>query len=146
MNIWCKITGDDLDLKEISKWTKSPAAGAIVTFEGTTRNTFEDKDVTELSYECYEEMALNEMNKLCQETLIKYPDVIRVALHHKINDVPVGEVSVICCVSTPHRAEGFKACEHIMMELKTKVPIWKKEKYSQGESQWKENSEFHNRG
>jgi molybdopterin synthase catalytic subunit len=142
--IQCVLTTDPLDVQEISKWVKSPKAGAVVSFEGTTRDNFESKTVKVLSYECYNEMALSEMNNLCSETLEKFPEIIKVALYHRTDVVPVGEVSVVCSASSAHRADAFKACEYIMKELKSRVPIWKKEIYTEGDSQWKENQEQYN--
>ena len=141
MSIFCNLTTDKLNVHDISEFVKSPKAGAVVSFEGTTRDNFESKHVQELSYECYSEMALSEMNNLCSEALQKFPEIIKVALVHRTDTVPVGEVSVVCSASSAHRADAFKACEYIMMELKARVPIWKKEVYSDQSAEWKENKE-----
>jgi molybdopterin synthase catalytic subunit len=137
-----KIQVGELDLAAIARWCKHEEAGAVVHFEGTTRNNFEDKTVVTLSYECYEEMALSEMNKICLETLEKFPQARKVALHHRIDVVPVKEVSVIASVSTEHRKQGFEACEYLMNELKARVPVWKKEIYSDHAAEWKQNKEW----
>ena len=137
-----KIQSGPLDLNAIAAWCKHEEAGAVVHFEGTTRNNFEDKTVVELAYECYEEMALKEMRALCQETLDKFPQARKVALHHRIDVVPVKECSVIASVSTEHRKQGFEACEFIMNQLKARVPIWKREVYEDNSSEWKKNKEW----
>ena len=64
-NIWCAITTEPLDILTLSQWSRSDEAGAVTTFEGTTRNHFEEKVVTTLSYECHMEMALQEMVTIC---------------------------------------------------------------------------------
>lgn len=141
MNIFCNLTNEPLSVEQIAKLVKSSKAGAVVSFEGTTRDNFDSKNVQELSYECYSEMALSEMNNLCLEAIQKFPEIIKVALWHRTDVVPVGEVSVVCSVSSPHRIDAFKGCEYIMTLLKSRVPIWKKEVYSDSTCQWKENTE-----
>jgi molybdopterin synthase catalytic subunit len=135
---------DEKVVKEISEWCKHPESGAVITFEGTTRNYFEDKTVVELSYECYQEMALLEMMKICEEALASFNELQKVAFIHRIGVVKIAECSVICAVSCKHRKQAFEACEWMMNELKARVPIWKKEIY-QGKSKkdgvWKENVE-----
>ena len=140
--IWCAVTSTDLNINDCSNWVRSTEAGAVVTFEGTTRNHFENKVVTTLSYECHEEMACSEMKTICEELMKEFSQIRKIVFHHKIAEVPVGEVSVICSISTVHRKEGFVACEKALQELKSRVPIWKKEIYNDQSSEWKENSEY----
>ncbi len=119
---------------------ESPKAGAITTFLGVTRDNFEDKEVVELSYECYNDMALSEMKKICEQALTQ-KGILKVVLVHRLGVVPVKEASVVCIVSSEHRKEGYQVNEQMMYDLKKNVPIWKKEIYHNGNSQWKENSE-----
>ena len=142
--VWCEIVSSSLeDFKtQIQEWVLDEKGGAIVTFDGTTRNNFENKQVLTLSYECYNEMALLEMYKICEESYNLFKGILKIALLHSTNEVPVKKISVICSVSSEHRKEAFLACEYIMEQLKGRVPIWKKEIYSDGDSEWKENKEF----
>lgn len=100
--------------------------GAISVFIGTTRNSFEEKKVIMLKYECYEEMALSEMRKLCHEARQKYPKIGKIAITHRIGEVPVTEKSVVIVTSSVHRKEAIHATEFLIDRLKATVPIWKK--------------------
>jgi molybdopterin synthase catalytic subunit len=104
----------------------SPQYGAISVFIGTTREFFDDKKVKLLAYECYEEMALSELRKLCHEARHTYPAIGRIAITHRIGEVPVTEKSVVIATSSPHRADAIKATEFLIDRLKATVPIWKK--------------------
>jgi molybdopterin synthase catalytic subunit len=107
----------------------------------TVRDNFEDKEVTRLEYEAYEDMALKEMEKLCVATRTQHPAITHVVVHHRLGIVPVGEASVIIAVSSPHRREAIEACHYTIDTLKATVPIWKKELYAEGEAAWKANKE-----
>ena len=80
-------------------------------------------------------LALAEIGRLITIVREKWP-ILRVAVVHRIGEVPVGEASVIVGVATAHRAESFDACQFIIDELKQHVPIWKKENFSDGHSEW----------
>ena len=112
-------------------------AGAVLIFEGTTRNHFEGKKVIELCYEAYHEMAIKEMNSVKEELLKEYP-MARLAIVHRLGVVGIGETSVAIAVSAPHREEAYIVSRKAIDQLKKSVPIWKKEVYQQGAS-WKEN-------
>ncbi|KAJ7297638.1 hypothetical protein O6H91_Y044200 [Diphasiastrum complanatum] len=119
---------------------RSPRAGAIATFMGTTRDTFEEQQVLELQYEAYIPMALFQLRKICQAARTRWP-LIGVAMAHRVGVVPIGEESVFVAVSSVHRRDALQACEFAIDEIKATVPIWKKEIYTNGEV-WKENKEF----
>jgi molybdopterin synthase catalytic subunit len=129
-----------LDIKKYTDSVRSPAAGAIATFIGTTRNTFEDKQVLELRYEAYVPMALKQLKAICFAARNRWK-LMRLAVAHRLGVVPVGEESVFVAVSSVHRRDALEACEYIIDEIKLSVAIWKKEVYTNGEV-WKENSEF----
>ncbi len=104
---------------------RSPQAGAVSTFLGTTRDTFEGKQVTSLSYESYTEMAIESLKEMCQKIRQKWM-VTKIALVHKLGDCPIGEVSVLIAISSAHRTESLEAVHYAIDELKRTVPIWKK--------------------
>jgi molybdopterin synthase catalytic subunit len=83
-------------------------------------------------------MAINSMKDICQNIRSQW-EVTRVVIQHKLEDCPIGEVSVLIAVSSPHRKESLKAVEWAIDELKRTVPIWKKENYGTGDSIWKAN-------
>eukprot|EP00168_Porphyra_purpurea_P005481 TRINITY_DN1655_c0_g1_i1.p2 TRINITY_DN1655_c0_g1~~TRINITY_DN1655_c0_g1_i1.p2 ORF type:complete len:195 (+),score=68.65 TRINITY_DN1655_c0_g1_i1:480-1064(+) len=140
-------------------------AGAVSTFVGTTRGTFQGKVVVRLEYEAYEAMAVKQLSLLCAAVRAKHPAVLHVAVHHRLGVVDVGQASVVISVSSPHRREaivscrllpligllwgaasvfcravGAEACHFAIDELKATVPIWKREVYADG-STWKANCE-----
>ena len=127
-----------LNLDTSVNFVRSPHAGAISTFIGTTRDTFEEKVVTHLSYEAYGEMAIEQLAQMCQEIRDKY-NIIKITISHKLGDCPVGEMSVIIAISSAHRKDSLDAVSFTIDELKRRIPIWKKENYQEGDSTWKKN-------
>ncbi|XP_070542279.1 molybdopterin synthase catalytic subunit-like [Ptychodera flava] len=134
------ITTDKLSVEDITQKVTSPSAGAISVFMGTTRDNFDGKTVIRLEYECYTQMAEKEMKKLCQQIREKW-SVKNIAFVHRIGVVPVTEASVIIAVSSAHRREALEAVQYGIDTLKSTVPIWKKEVYADGSTNWKENKE-----
>lgn len=137
------LTHKPLSLDALVRSVADNACGAVTTFSGNTRNYFEGKTVVRLEYEAYECMALTEMEKIAREVLGGScgEGVKKVACAHRLGLVPEGESSVIIAVASGHRAEGFVACRYMIDEIKARVPIWKKEIYTDG-SAWKENKEW----
>mmetsp|Transcript_57438 Transcript_57438/g.171344 ORF Transcript_57438/g.171344 Transcript_57438/m.171344 type:complete len:179 (-) Transcript_57438:268-804(-) len=139
-----KVSEELPTLEECNAFVSHPSCGAVSSFVGITRDSFEGKTVTKLSYEGYVPMAEKELRKLCDETRKKYPSIQRIAAVHILGDCPVGKASVILCVSSAHRREALHSVEFLIDELKAKVPIWKREVYEGDEGNtWKENIEWH---
>lgn len=131
---------EPMDMTKYISYVQSPVCGAIATFAGTTRDTFEGKTVLELRYEAYVPMAISCIKYICSSARSSW-NVHSIAAAHKLGTVPVGETSVFVAVSAVHRADALDACKYLIDEIKASVPIWKKEVYADGEI-WKENSEF----
>lgn len=129
-----------IDISKYVNYVSAPQAGAIATFSGTTRDTFEGKQVVELRYEAYVPMAIKCMKSICSSARSSW-NLHSVAVAHRLGPVPVGETSVFIAASSVHRVDALEACKFVIDEVKASVPIWKKEVYSNGEV-WKENSEF----
>jgi len=121
-----------IDVEELAREVASPAAGAIVTFTGTTRHDNVGRRVLRLEYEAYEPMALSEMRKLAREAGERW-DILRIAIRHRVGLVEIGQISVAIAVAAAHRAEAFEACRFAIDRLKEVVPIWKKEYFEGGE-------------
>eukprot|EP00466_Bigelowiella_natans_P005544 jgi/Bigna1/142995/aug1.74_g17703 len=115
--------------------------GAIATFVGTTRNTFQGKTVTQLSYEAYAPMALKQMKKICLEMRNTWTEMRKIVILHRLGVCPVGQASVMIAASSPHRKEALNAVHWAIDQLKKTVPIWKKEHYTDGSS-WKQNKSY----
>jgi len=106
-------------------------SGAVVVFEGVVRATSHGRAVSHLEYEAYEPMAREHMQRIVVEARSEWR-VRRVFLHHRLGRLEIGEVSVIAVAASPHRAEAFAACRHLIERLKADVPIWKKEVFEDG--------------
>ena len=127
----CCITRRRIALDALVRSVRDPAAGATVTFLGTTRNTNAGRRVVRLEYEAFASMAEREMRKLAGEAKRRWP-IRRVAMAHRIGRVPVGEASVAIAVSAGHRDEAFVAARWLIDRLKEIVPIWKREHFRGG--------------
>jgi molybdopterin synthase catalytic subunit len=108
--------------------------GGVVVFLGTVRDASRGKRVTHLEYEAYPEMAEAKMREIAAALERKHAPC-RVVLHHRIGDLAIGEIAVIVVAGAPHRDAAFKAAREAIDELKTVVPIWKKE-YSEDGAVW----------
>ncbi|KAL4589945.1 hypothetical protein LXL04_002857 [Taraxacum kok-saghyz] len=129
-----------IDINKYTNYVHAPQCGAIATFYGNTRDTFEGKTVIELRYEAYVPMAIRCLKSICSSARSKW-NLNSVAVAHRLGPVAVGETSVFVAVSSVHRVDALDACKFVIDEIKASVPIWKKEVYSNGEV-WKENMEF----
>lgn len=129
------ITKESISLEKILKNPVKPFCGAMVLFTGIVRNHHEGKRVKKLFYECYSRMAEKEIRSIIEEAQKKF-SVQDVRVLHRIGWLEVGEVALVIIVSSSHRPEAFSACRMILEEIKKSVPIWKKEVYEDGTSEW----------
>ncbi|KAL0269851.1 UNVERIFIED_CONTAM: hypothetical protein PYX00_007449 [Menopon gallinae] len=137
--VW--LTKEKLNVEEIYNSVCSPEYGAVTLFVGTTRNSFEGKVVEKLEYEAYDKMAVKSLEGICRSIREKF-QVGKIAIVHRLGDVPVQEASVVIAISATHRKAVFEALPFAIDALKADVPIWKKEVYQGGDApQWKENAE-----
>lgn len=133
-----------LDLASVIDLVRSPAAGAIVTFSGTTRNSFNGKEVLYLDYEAHTPLALKSLREVCHDAVARW-DLQAAACFHRLGRVPIGEESIVIAVSSAHRKAGWEAGEWILEEAKRKTEVWKKETFIDEDVQhqkWKANEEF----
>ncbi len=125
-----------LQPQKLSKrFRKNLKAGAFVSFEGWVRNHHEGKKVLRLEYEVYVPMAMKELENITLQTKQKF-GVFEIQIHHRVGVLKPGEIAVWVGVTGEHREECFKACEHVMKELKSRAPIWKHETYEDHSQQW----------
>jgi MoaE-MoaD fusion protein len=127
-----RLSEEPLSLDRAVDEVRSDEAGAIATFAGTTRAQSRDRSVVRLDYEAYEGMAEQVMAEIAEALHARYA-LTALAIHHRIGIVGVGETSVVIAVSAPHRGDALAACRDAIDELKERVPLWKKEVYSDGE-------------
>ena len=129
-----RLTQGPVNLTSVVVEVVDERAGAIATFLGTVRAQSRGRDVIALEYEAYEEMAEDVMAQIAAELEQRY-DLCKVAISHRLGRVDVGETSVAIGVSAPHRQDALAACADAIEALKSRVPLWKKELYADGE-QW----------
>jgi molybdopterin synthase catalytic subunit len=127
-----KITSEKLDLQECYRFVEDDSCGGISAFIGNVRNDTQGKEVTQLDFSTYKPMAIKEMQKIADLILEKF-DVKKIAIHHAEGVLRIREIPVIIAVSSKHRKAAFEACEFAIDTLKERVPIWKKEYFSDGE-------------
>jgi molybdopterin synthase catalytic subunit len=113
----------------------SKDAGAVCLFLGTAREFTGGLQTVDLEYEAYGPMALQKLAELEATARGRWP-VIGLAIVHRTGRIGLGETAVAVAVSTPHRREAFEACQWLMDTLKAVVPIWKKERWSDGRTEW----------
>jgi molybdopterin synthase catalytic subunit len=135
------IVREPIDVASIARSVRTDACGAVITFAGVVRAMSDDERVvTGLSYEAHEAMAITEFEKIAGEARERFGPC-EIAIAHRTGDLQVGEVSVAVAVAAPHRGVAFDACEYAIDELKRRAPIWKKEHYARGGSEWRTNSD-----
>jgi MoaE-MoaD fusion protein len=125
-----RITEEPLSLDALVARVRDPRAGAVVTFQGVTR------EVEKLEYEAYAEMAEQKMAAIVAGAVERH-GLCAAAAEHRVGDVPLSEPSVAVAVSAPHRGEAFAGAREIIDRLKAEAPIWKKE-IEGGEGRWVE--------
>ena len=127
-----EITHDVLDPESITSRVKHNAAGAVVTFLGTTRDHTGDRRVLFLEYEAYRPMADQQLARVAEEMGARW-DLTGVVIAHRLGRLAVGETSLVVAVSSAHRKNAFEACLFGVDRIKQIVPIWKKEFFEGGE-------------
>jgi len=127
-----QLTNKPLSAQVCLDFVMDGGAGAVDVFIGTVRNHTQGRTVTRLEYEAYEPMAISEMRKIAEQAQQKWP-VQKLAIHHRVGTLHIGDAAVVIAVSTPHRADAFEACRFVIDTLKQTVPIWKKEIFEDGE-------------
>lgn len=126
-----ELKNESLNLNAILGAHQSSNDGAVVTFQGNIRGKAGDKEVNHIDFEAYDEMAIKELTKIGEFLFSKYK-ISKLTVHHRLGRVFPGECAVITIISSPHRDAAYEASEELMSLLKTTVPIWKKEVYSDG--------------
>ncbi|MBI4320801.1 MAG: molybdopterin converting factor subunit 1 [Chloroflexi bacterium] len=127
-----EITEDHVTADDLIAEVNNERAGAVVTFVGVVRGFSRDKRVLYLEYEAYREMAEKKLEQIGQEIRDRW-GLDRIAIRHRVGHLDVGETAVVIAVASPHRREGFEACQYAIERLKQIVPIWKKEVWEDGE-------------
>lgn len=124
-----------LDTTALRAAIEDPRAGALAIFEGTVRDHHRGRVVRALAYQAYEVLATREGTRILDEARARFA-IERLACAHRVGQLAIGDVAVWVGVSAAHRDAAFEACRYVIDEVKQRVPIWKRETYAEGESQW----------
>jgi molybdopterin synthase catalytic subunit len=123
-----------LSVDEVQAAVSDPAAGAIALFVGTVRDHDHGRAVSELSYTAHPSGA--EQLRLCAEKVAARFPVRALAAVHRTGDLDIGDLAVVVAASADHRDEAFAACRALVEDLKATVPVWKRQQFAEGESEW----------
>jgi len=134
-DLLARVTTEAIGADEAVTFVGDAGAGGTCLFLGTVRDHSGAGDVTGLTYEAWEDLAVRRLEELGEELFERWA-LRRVAMVHRYGELAVGDVSVAIAVSAEHRAEAFEACRHAIERLKVDVPIWKKEHLVTGGSEW----------
>lgn len=136
------VTHEPLRVGLIRDAVMTPASGAAVLFEGVVRNHHEGHEVLRLEYTAYEEMAERQLRNVAAEVINDFAarEVHRIAIHHRIGTLQIGETSLVVAVSAAHRRDAFEAGLRAVDRVKETVPVWKKEWGPDG-AEWQEGIE-----
>ena len=129
------ISDAPLDPAPLRRQLQSPQAGAFASFEGWVRDHHDGRSVTGLNYEAYVALAETEGMRIVAEAVRRF-DVADAACIHRIGALAPGDLAVWVGVSSAHRGPAFEACRWIIDEVKSRVPIWKHERYASGHADW----------
>jgi molybdopterin synthase catalytic subunit len=126
------VTAEPLDLDALVALVGADGDGAVTTFAGLVRNHNQGRQVRFLEYEAYEPLAVRVLQRIVDEARDLWPDA-RVAAHHRIGRLEIGEASILIAAASPHRASAFAACRYTIERVKQAVPIWKREHFDGGD-------------
>jgi molybdopterin synthase catalytic subunit len=129
------LTASAINPPELMEGLRDMRTGACVSFEGRVRDHNDGRPVRALEYEVYGPLAEAEGRRIISEALARFA-VTDAACVHRTGNLALGDVAVWVAVTAAHRAAAFEACRYIIDEVKARVPIWKKEHYGDGQSEW----------
>ncbi len=131
------LSQQPIDAQSLRQQCQDPQAGGFVCFEGWVRDHNQGKSVTRLAYEAYPALAQSEGERILDEARQRF-DIVQAVCVHRVGMLEIGDMAVWVGVSAAHRDAAFKACRYILDEVKSRVPIWKNESWTDGESGWVE--------
>jgi molybdopterin synthase catalytic subunit len=130
-----RIQAETIDYTALTEAVRSPQSGAVCLFLGTVREMTDGKQTAALTYEAHVTLAAKLMAQVEGETRSRWP-VQEIMLVHRTGHLGLGEISVAVAISCPHRHQAFDACRYAIDRLKEIVPIWKKEHWATGGTEW----------
>jgi molybdopterin synthase catalytic subunit len=129
-----RVVDEPLSVAEHEAAVADPGAGAVVSFSGVVRDVDGGRSVTELEYVGHP-TAGQVIAELAQEFAAR-PGVRGVAVSHRVGLLAIGDVALACAVSSAHRGEAFTACAELVDEVKARLPVWKRQVFTDGDEEW----------
>ena len=133
-SLLARVTEEPLSVAEHEAAVADKAAGAVVSFAGVVRDHDGGRPVTELEYVGHPTAA-----ELIAEIAAEFaarPEVQSVAVSHRVGLLAIGDVALACAVSAAHRGQAFAACAELVDEVKARLPIWKRQVFTDGDEEW----------
>jgi molybdopterin synthase catalytic subunit len=130
-----KLCSTPIDAGALTGGLRDQAAGACATFEGWVRNRNEGQPVQALDYEAYAPLAEKEGERILAEARAKFP-ILKAQCVHRTGALALGDLAIWVGVAAEHRGAAFDACRYIIDQAKARVPIWKREHYASGVTEW----------
>ena len=130
------MTTEPLDPAAGLRAVADPAAGGTCVFAGTVRDHADGRAVDALEYEVWEERATQVLDEVARDVVAAHPDVRVLYAVHRSGALEIGDVSVVVAASAAHRAEAFEAARALIDAVKERVPIWKRERFREGDARW----------
>ena len=134
-DIACSITEQPIDAAALLARCTTTRDGAALLFVGVVRDHNEGREVGQLEYTAFSEMAERVLREIAGEAVERW-ETGNIAVVHRVGRLGLGEPSVAIAVASPHRDAAYQASRYIIEELKQRVPIWKREGYLAGDSEW----------
>lgn len=129
------VTEDPLDVEEHARVVARPDAGAVVSFSGAVRDHDGGREVRVLEYSSHPG-AGDVITRVAAQVVAAHPEVLALAVSHRIGPLAIGDCALACAVSAAHRAEAFAACAALVDEVKLQLPIWKRQEFADGSEEW----------
>lgn len=134
--IFCRVGNDKIDSQEVFASACDYGHGAQNFFFGSVRDQNAGKKVTAVSYDAFEPLAEKVLQEISHEAQLKWGNALKISIVHRTGKLFIGEISVAIGVSSMHRDESYQASRYIIEQIKKRAPIWKKEHYEYGETEW----------
>ena len=134
--MYCQVSAQPItDATELMNRVRRDADGAVLLFTGVVRDHDAGRSVEGLKYAASEELATSVLTGICEKVRSQF-DIGDLAVVHRVGELAVGDISVAIAVSAPHRDAAYAASREIIERLKREVPIWKRERFSDGQEEW----------
>lgn len=132
--VLCELSDRPIDLGAHLDAVRLPAGGADVSFSGVVRDHDHGRTVTGIEYVAYPTAA--QVLREVAEEIAALPDVLAVALSHRVGELAIGEAALVAAVTCAHRREAFEACARLVEEVKARLPVWKRQVFDDGTDEW----------